>query len=210
MRTDADTGFDEYDDFNLPRFFEYLEVKFPKEHVGMTFTKDIVPTADNFVWEFTVESNIQGGPISIEWDNSYFGSGKEIYIVDLAEHRAVNMRDIDSYAFTSSPSRPFKVVYGDEEFVKNEILPGQPVLFSPFPNPFAERVTIGYTLPKAVITEGALLDIYSLQGTRVSTVDLPAQPGEGSWEWVSSQAPGMYFVRLQMGNQVVVKKIIKD
>ncbi len=211
MRPDAELAYDNYDDFNLPRFFEYLEVKFPKERVGMTYTKDVVPTANQFVWEFTVESNIAEGPIQMGWDNSYYGDVKEIYLVDLVEHRAINMRENDSYAFVAGPSRLFKVVFGDSEFVKNEVLPGQPVLFSPYPNPFVDRVTIGYTLPKEAVTQGAAVDIYSGQGVRVSTVDLPAQAGEGSWEWVSQpQTPGMYFVRLRVGDQTVVKKIIKQ
>lgn len=209
MRPDAEVDFDYYDDFNLPRFFDYLEVKFPKQRVGMTYTKDIVPTSGNFVWEFSVDSNIDESPISMRWDNTYFGTGKEIYLVDMAEHRAVNMNEVSKYSFAPSPSRPFKVVYGDVEFVKNEILPGQAVLFAPYPNPFNERVTFGYSLPKEAVTQGAAMDIYTGQGTRVSTVDLPAVPGEGNWEWVSEQAPGMYFVRLRMGDQMVVKKIIK-
>jgi hypothetical protein len=209
MRPDADVEYDTFDDFNLPRFFDYLEVKFPKERVGMTYTKDIVPTAANFVWEFSVESNIGDGPISVGWDNSYFGSGKEIFLVDLEEHRAINMIEVGKYIFSPSPSRPFEVVYGDSEFVKNEILPDQPVLFSPYPNPFTERVTIDYSLPKNVVTQGALLDIYNSQGARVSTVDLHQQPGEGSWEWVSELAPGMYFVRLRVGDQTVIRKLIK-
>lgn len=209
MHPEAAVGFDHFDDYNSPRFIEYLEVKFPKERVGMTYTKDIVPTAANFVWPFTVESNIAEGPITIGWDNSYFGSGKEIFLVDLEDHQAINMREEENYRFSASLSRPFKVVYGDAEFVQNEILPGQPVLFAPYPNPFSERVTIGYSLPKAVVTQGALLDIYNSQGARVSSMDLPAQPGEGSWEWVSQQAPGVYFSRLRVGDQIVIRKLIK-
>lgn len=209
MRPDADVEYDTFDDFNLPRFFEYLEVKFPKERVGMTYTKDIVPTAANFVWPFTVDSNIGQGPITIGWDNSYFGSGKEIFLVDLSEHRAINMGEVEKYTFSPSPSRPFEVVYGDAEFVKNEILPDQPVLFAPYPNPFSEKVSLGYSLPKDAAIHGAQLDIYNNQGARVSAVELSAEPGEGSWEWVSEQAPGLYFVRLRAGDHLVMRKLIK-
>ena len=210
MRPDAKEGFDYYDDFNGPRFIEYMEVKFPKKYVGMTYTKDVVPTNENYLWQFSVESNLREEITSLNWDNSYFGSGKEIYLVDLATQRVTNMSIESRYEFNHTASKEFRVVYGTSEYVKKEIVPNQVILFDPSPNPFTDRVTIEYSLPKEAETLGGEIEIHNILGSKISSVSTPKQSGAGKWVWESEgQAQGFYLVRLKVGDNVATKKLLK-
>ncbi len=210
MHPEAAVGFDFHDDFNLPRFFEYLEVKFPKQRVGMTYTKDIVPTSENFIWEFSVESNVGGEDISIGWDNSYFGTSKEIYLLDVAEHRIVDMRMQENYKYAAAASKEFKVIYGNPDFVKDALIPDRIVLYDPYPNPFIDRVAVEYSLPKESVTMNAEISIYNGLGANLSTISTPRESGAGKWTWAGGENPsGLYFVRVRLGDQVVTKKILK-
>ena len=210
MRPDAKEGFDYYDDFNAPRFIDYLEVRFPKKYVGMTYTKDVVPTNENHVWQFSVESNLKEEITSLNWDNSYFGSGKDIYLVDVATQRITNMNLESGYKFNHTSSKEFKVVYGSTEYAKEEIVPNNVILFDPSPNPFTDRVSIEYSLPKQAETLGGEIEIYNIIGSRISSVSLPKQSGVGKWMWEGEgQGQGFYLVRLKVGDEVVTKKLLK-
>ena len=209
MHPEAKEGFDFHDDFNSPRFIEYLEVKFPKKYVGMTYTKDVVQTSENYVWGFTVESNLKEENASLGWDNSYFGKAKEIYLLDVVLHKVTNMSLQGHYEFNRAVSKDFKVVFGNDEFVKEELLPNEIFLYDPFPNPFSDEVTIGYALPKDVNANSAEIEVYNSVGSRVSQMQT-SQPGVGNWVWKSDQqSSGLYFVRIRAGNQSITKKILK-
>ena len=210
MHREASGGFDFHDDFNLPRFIEYLEVKFPKQRVGMTYTKDIVPPSENFVWQFAVESNLKEETISIGWNNSYFGNSKEVYLLDLSEHRFVDMRAKENYNFNRVASKEFKVIYGNSDFVKMELIPHRIVLYEPYPNPFIDQVSIEYALPQESVTITAEIGIYDALGAKLSSVDAPQEAGLGKWIWEGGANPsGLYFVRIRLGDQVVTKKLLK-
>ena len=210
MHPEAKTGFDYHDDFNSPRFIEYLEVKFPKKYLGMTYAKDVVPTTENHVWLFNIETNTKEKITSVSWDNSYFGTGKEIYLLDVSEHRITDMKNESHYEFMTAATKEFKIVYGIPEFVKQELLPMVSVLYNPYPNPFTDQTTIAYALPKEAERGGAVIEIYNALGSRISSMNTPSQPGLAQWIWDSTgQTSGMYFVRLKMGDETVMKKIIK-
>ncbi len=209
MHPEAKEGFDFHDDFNSPRFLEYLEVKFPRKYLGMSYTKDVVPTAENYVWEFSVESNLKEENTSLNWDNSYFGNVKEIYLLDVKLHKVTDMRVQSHYEFSRLNSKDFKVVFGSGEFVKQELLPSKIVLYDPFPNPFVEEVSIGYALPKEVSEGPAEIEVYNSTGARIAQMQT-SEPGVGNWIWKSGQqAPGLYFIRLRAGNGSITKKVLK-
>ena len=176
----------------------------------MTYTKDVVPTSENFVWEFMIESNVKEEKTSIGWDNSYFGDRKEIYLLDVASHIITDMRGHSMYEFNTAGSREFKVVFGSAEFIKQELIPNKAILFDPYPNPSFNQVVIEYSLPKEAMNEQGELKIYNYAGEEISTMNTLNQPGNGQWVWENeTQSPGMYLVRLKIGNQLVFKKIIK-
>ena len=81
-----------------------------------------------------------------------------------------------------------------------------------YPNPFNPSTTISYRLDKPASVR---LAVYDITGRQVETlVDMPQQEGRYNVKWnagehASSQlASGMYFARLQVGDQVAVHKMI--
>ncbi len=209
MHPEAKDGFDYHDDFNAPRFLDYLEIKFPKKYAGMTYSKDVVPTRENYSWSFNVESNVQSKTAVLQWDNSTFGSGKEIYLLDVRTHKIVDMARVDHYEFSQTGSSEFKVVYGTQAFTKEELLPNGIVLHEPYPNPFLNELRIDFALPTNVARDGAQIEIFNSIGAVLSVTET-FQPGEGSLQWDGGQhSAGMYLVRLKSGSQVVTKRIIK-
>lgn len=84
-------------------------------------------------------------------------------------------------------------------------------LFPGFPNPFNSQTTIRYEIDEPGMVS---LEIYSLQGRRVKTLVREHQ-SVGIYQtcWDSTDenavpvASGVYFVRLQMGQQFQIKKI---
>jgi hypothetical protein len=210
MNQSAQDGFDYFDNFNAPRFINYLEIQHPKKYFGMTYTKDIVSTGNQYIWQFKVESNMIEQYSSLAWDNTYFGVEKEIYLLDVSTHRVINMSSVDHYEFDRSSSKEFKVIFGDTDFAKEALLPDRAVLYDPYPNPFEGKLTIEYSLPKEAARQKTTLSIFDINGSRVVNAELPAQGGLNSWVWEpNQQASGVYLVRLEMGNQIVMKKILK-
>ncbi len=211
MHPEASDALDYQDDFTNPRFMEYLEITFPKKYAGMTYTKDIVSTQENYIWQFEVESNTQANEITMSWDNTHFGNTKTIYLQDLATLRLINMNLVSTYAFDKSLSKNFKVIFGEDQFVKENSNPAQTVLFDPYPNPSQnQRVSIEYAVPEGVNGSTPSLEIFNSIGQRIVTATLSSSPGYSVWHWENEpQQSGTYFVKLKVGSQVLVKKIVK-
>jgi hypothetical protein len=66
------------------------------------------------------------------------------------------------------------------------------------PNPFSDRTTISFSLPRAA---RATLGIYSADGVRVATlVDGQLEPGEHRAVWDATGLPsGLYYCRIEAG-----------
>lgn len=211
MHPEAQLGFDQRDDFTLPRFLEYLELRVPKKHAGMQLTKDVVPTQENFAWEFTVESNMADRNTTLSWDNSYFGSDKNIYLLEEETHLITDMREKSFFNFGRATSGKFKVIFGTQEFAKEQLIPSRVILYDPYPNPFVTKVIIEYSLPEVATQKQGSIKIYNALGQEVHSMNTSLQPGTATCTWENEkETTGIYLVRLTIGDQTVVKKIIKQ
>lgn len=156
MNTSASPQYDEFDDFTLPRFINYVELNHAKKFSNIYYTKDVVPTADNFTWDFKVEARTDG-PTEITWDNSYFGvNDRQLVLWDEEESMAIDMRTTGSYYFNQRGARKFKVFYGNEKYITENALAHSVVIHSLAPNP----------------TDGDLSVLFSIPGTEQSVVEV--------------------------------------
>jgi hypothetical protein len=76
------------------------------------------------------------------------------------------------------------------------------------PNPFSEKITIGFTLSK---TEQVRLKVYNSQGLEVSTLFEGEAEKDKTYEfeWKAiNQTPGMYIIRLGSESKVETRKVI--
>lgn len=92
---------------------------------------------------------------------------------------------------------------------KQDIIPAATLLlYQNYPNPFNPATTIGFTIPSDGMTT---LKIYNTLGQEVATlVNEPLQAGEYHQAQFdgSKLSSGIYFTRLQHGNQVQLKKML--
>lgn len=97
----------------------------------------------------------------------------------------------------------FFALAGDDQ----PVLPREFALQQNFPNPFNPNTTIEFTVPN----EGdAELAIFNLAGQKVATlVSGNVSAGQHRVEWNGAVAStGVYFYRLQMGHQVLTRKML--
>ena len=91
---------------------------------------------------------------------------------------------------------------------------GIPMFFEPtfgitvFPNPTSDQVNLNYSLSSAGRID---ISLYDNIGQKLATLQVERQPpGEHSFRFMLSEYPaGIYFVRLQVGDEIVTKKIVK-
>jgi hypothetical protein len=215
MHPDADISKDEMDLVALPRFGEFAEVAVDHpEHAAKRFTRDVVPTADGYVWEVAVTSSFMGQRHELSWDNSYWGSNeKQLWLLDRVSQQVINMREQNSYSFVKEEqSRNFKLFYGDEQFISQHLYPEKITTTKAFPNPFNEHTTFNFTIPPALDRSNVQLLVYNLQGQQVAK---PAEAlfdaGFHSLRWNGTGdsgeklRPGLYIYRLiiRNGHEVV-------
>ena len=214
MRPDASLSKDRYDAMALPRLNEYLDISFQHdEYFYPWFRKDIVPSTKEYIWEFTVESNLKDEEIRLSWDNSEFGgSEKKLILFDVERQLAIDMADQQEYLSLSGESvRPFRIYYGWQGFIDEAIQPDHVMLGSAFPNPFSESVNLPFTLPNTQSSYRVRMSIRNLLGQEVKVLyDGEKAAGFNQIEWLGDDAigrkvsAGMYLYHLEVwiGEQV--------
>lgn len=200
MHRDASIGKDKYDRVTAPRMFDYLEMNFhhPEYLDGKNFSKEIVTTAVDYVYEFNVASNLKG-IANLEWDNQGFGENNiELYLFDVARQQIINMREINSYSFSSEISSQFQVYFGED--VRSRIKPTTILLGKAYPNPSNGLVTIPFTLPGKEPQYNVMIEVYDNMGRRISTImNKRLPPDFYNVQWDASDSnfkAGLYTYRL--------------
>ena len=219
MRQDADQSKDQYDHVRLPRFINYLDFNFPKpEYFAPEFSKDIVPTNGQHVWEFTVETNLSSSDIRLEWSEVSAGDHqKELWLYHKDQEVIVNMQQEQHYDFTNQGTHNFAVYYGSRGFIESELLPAKAVLTAAYPNPFTKNVTILFSLPERIDSDFVRLSVYDVMGRSIKQVwEDQYQPGFYKVVWDGTNASGnriasgTYLIRLELnGQKSIFKRVIK-
>lgn len=218
MHPSASTSKDEFDQMTPPRFFEHLEINFlRKDYFYPYFSKDIVPTQENYVWEFSVESNTEGNYKTLSWDNSAFGSEKGLVLFDIEKNIKIDMSKENAYTFELNDGKKnFKIYFGDERFLKETVLPEVATVVA-YPNPsVSEDLKFNISLPEK---SKVYLQVFNSLGQNVHDEEREFEVGFNVWSplSVSSRTPhtnGVYFYQIQIssekGTQTVNGKLVKE
>ena len=198
---------DEFDWMLPPRINGNVDVSFKREEFFYPhFTRDIVPTQQNYIWEFSVYSSMRPDIVEIEWENEYFGSSeRQLYLLDLESHRITNMREQELYAFfAEKPSRKFRVFFGDQAFIDEMLQPDRILLGHPYPNPATSAITIPFSLPQAEngseVSYNVSIRIFNSIGQRVAGFDLGKyDAGFQKWVW---NLNGQFGRRVPIGSYI--------
>lgn len=215
MHPQANEELDKFDDFNVPRFFDYLEVRHPKRFYDIAYTLDVVPTQDSYVWNFTTETNHGGNSIKLAWDNSFFGEGgQHLWLMDVETGAVWDMRKVNSVTVGYSEVHKWRMAFGDEAFVKEATLPEQNTLLAVYPNPFVKNISFDWAVNEPSHVK---LEILDLNGKPiVGLLDKSVSRGRYTTEWdgnspvAEKTAPGIYLIRFQAGNVSQYRRIVKN
>ena len=77
-----------------------------------------------------------------------------------------------------------------------------------YPNPFSDELTITWNLPGSAYTK---IEIWNSTGEKIKELfSKLLSEGKHVYNWKLNDLPsGIYFIRLQIGNEIITKKIIK-
>jgi hypothetical protein len=204
----ANVSKDAYDDITVPRFSSFLEMSFDHpEYFAPRFTRDMVPPAEAYTWTFTVAANPGNQTVRMNWEGllDKMQADKKLYLYDERSGVAVDMRRQGSYAFALDGSTPFRVLYGSEAYIRENLPIMQVHVGQPFPNPFAEQVQIPVSLPGENDTYTVRMKIYSGQGALINTVEkVTLESGIHYFTWDGADSggrrvpSGMYVYRMEI------------
>lgn len=216
MKTDALPGKDLYDKVAVPNFGFIKQVKFNFEHPEYFyphFSKDVVPVSENYIWEFRVQSNIKNELLDLSWSSPEIDEGMNIILVDLLDNKVIDMNERNSYSFSSSKDRKFKVFYGNKNFLKENIKPELVSFEKPFPNPFKDHIKFPFAVSQADQKTHILLNIYDITGRIVATpVNDHYEPGIYEEEWDGNNqngrklTPGVYIYKMIITEDKIIKE----
>jgi hypothetical protein len=211
MAKDASLSIDDFDDMTPPRFFDYLEINFARESVSKRIARDIVPTKDNFSWDFSLASN-QSGTVEMYWNNEPLTqSVNEIYLLDISRQTLVDMRQRNNYSFNARESSQFKIYYGKDL----HIAPVRTTFGNAYPNPTSGMTNIGFSLPESNgLRQSVSVELIDNMGRALETVvQGEYRPGyhEASFD-MRQMSSGLYTLRMNVsgteGKIVQVKKLV--
>jgi len=230
MDRNASVSRDHFDRMRMPRFtsgeITYMDITFEHpEYFYPYFAKDIVPSQQNYIWDFVLASNTGEKVLKLSWDNSYFGQGqRQLILFDKEKQRWVDMRNIDQYTSVSNQiDRPFQLIYGDASFVDSVLTPERILVGEIFPNPSDAKVTIPFTLvpDPAVISYHVSVDVFNMLGQHiVRLTDKPYLPGFHEIVWDGTHTDGaqvskgtyVYRFRISYNGEVLEAsgRIVRD
>ena len=205
MHENASEEYDIYDGLTMPRFFDtWLEVNHAKMAAKSPHSKDIVPPAENHVWEFTVETSDERSAMTFDWDNTWFGNNsRELYLWDNARQLGIDMRTASKYTFTRARSGSFKVIYGSSGFVREQTRVSNFVVHDAWPNPVrnGEEVTIAFSIPESTGQAPTTVAIFDMLGRTVwrSTMLLPGGYHALKWKPAAGIEEGLYLIVVTSG-----------
>jgi len=150
----------------------------------------------------------------LTWDNTLFGdNNKELFLFDVTNQVAIDMRGENRYSFTPSVSSQFRVYYGEN--LHDKVNPDVIALGQPFPNPASVKTTVPFRLPGKDASYTVSLEVYDMLGKKVATL------AEGNYKsgfynaiWNTEESDlnnGMYTVKFVVGGKssaVLNKKVI--
>ncbi|HLF33984.1 MAG TPA: hypothetical protein VI583_07090, partial [Cyclobacteriaceae bacterium] len=221
MHENAEEDMDQFDDFVLPQFMDFIDIIFPHpESRPSRFSKDIRPVSNEETWNFTVETNTPNEIARLEWDSARISNLPGNLVLQNTQNLVmVDMKTADSYEFHASNVNPFKILYGDRKYVERSILPENIFLGNPYPNPASDHVTIPVAIPDDGISYQIGLNIVDPIGNEIRNIlNGPLNPGIYKINWdcktnTGYPAPqGIYLCQITISglynNYSMIKRII--
>jgi len=207
-------GKDKFDGVSvpLPEGLGLFELAYPHPEVFADFNKEVVPTQENFTWDFDVTRSSYTDDLELTWVNNYFGENeKQLMIFDPATLQVVDMRLTNHFSISES-TKKLSVLFGGNDYIQRALDNELPWLGNAYPNPATEELTIPFRIPQNIDLMPVQIKIFNALGTEVAT-PIDQTLGKGSYEikWQPEGRTGLYIVRMTIGKAETkpMKVIIK-
>jgi len=224
----ASNEYDKYDLLEAPVIGDYVSLWINNKNWSKNkaaYTVDIRKKGeDGYSWNLLIDYSLSNPKemLTMKLDNLIkIPDNWQMYLFDLSNDIAINLKDQQFISFNpvngKTVRKSFKLVIGTDEFIQinSDDIPLVPMKFDlsqNYPNPFNASTTIIFSLPKRM---HAALKIYNILGQLVKIlVDNEMRGGIHKLIWNGKNdqdvllSSGMYFVRIEGQNQVVVKKML--
>jgi len=219
MHPEAIEGKDRHDEVLLPVPKEIIPFELSFNHPDEQYKKfsmDVIQTTDEYIWEFEVKSYGSSQAMTLTWDNKYFGDNEFNLILNhKGIEKLVDMKDVKSYTFNATGNDQFRIIFGNDAFVNNEIKPKNITLGQGYPNPFRDELTIPFSLPEGDSKYLVNISIYDLTGNMVKQLtNGDYEPGYYTVKWNSLDevgviGRGIYLIRMIInanGKSIILTK----
>jgi len=208
----------------------YIDTTPPKTlitypYVGFSFSKwdgRIEGTATDFDGSFSgigverVLVSIDSGKTWYDTNALEKGFSKWHYDFNEKSYPDLNImsKGIDSLGNEESPGPPIHII---TSILTKFDIPKDFKVFSPYPNPYyvsnrlGKPITIHFQLPKTNLIK---LIVYNIRGQEVYRVTKQFAPGYHNFYWEArsmtglSLPCGLYFIRIQLSNRIILKKVL--
>jgi hypothetical protein len=203
MHKNARDYFDELDDTNGPRFFDFVEMSVSRpEHFPYLFARDVIAPSDEHTWEVSVSASGTQN-VEMSWDPSGIALlAGELYLFDADMHAAIDMKKEHVYRFDPAQSKSFKILFGRD--ILNNVFSETPWLGQPYPNPSRGISYIPFALPGGSDQYAVKIEVFDMMGRHVSTVANDTySAGAYTSQWMVDQSPlanGLYTVRMTVND----------
>ncbi|KAA3661182.1 MAG: T9SS C-terminal target domain-containing protein, partial [Calditrichaeota bacterium] len=225
VKQSSQAGYDDHERAEPPIIGRYVSVSFlhPEwQQLTDRFSTDFrAPDLNEFVWDIDVRCNAINEIVELAFDlDSNVPQNASIYLIDEEQQRIQDLRKENHYQFVAktSGSKKLKLAVGDANFVEKTagelaLIPKDFAVMQNFPNPFNPETTLRFNLP----TDGQVrISIFNQLGQKVATPinneQLPAGYHNLIWQATGRSGKnlpsGLYFARVQFGNDVIVKKML--
>jgi hypothetical protein len=219
MHNNAKDELDKKDQFNLPRFLNYIDLKYELTANGFHVAKNIAAMHDEYTWKFDIESNMSVAGLSVKWsipDNPHFNRNNELMLWDPSAGNLVDMKRATDYKLRNSDGRNLRVIYGSLEYVNSLVNVNSLKIADPYPNPSSGIINIQYHIPKDQIKSDLVFELFDLKGRLINKFLLKTDKfGHDMFEWNLKESSkeylsGVYLLRISNERNSVNKKIIMN
>jgi hypothetical protein len=207
------TDKDKFDEVSvpLPEGLGLFEIAFPHPEVHATFNREIVPTAENYTWDFDVKRASPSACPELTWRNDFFGANeKQMILYDPITLQTIDMRTNTRYRLTER-TKNLRILFGSREYIQTGLETNFSWLGDPYPNPADKEVVVPYGISENHVGKPVKISVYNSQGIEVAApVNGLMSQGRHEVTWNSKGKPGLYFIRLNIGNATMktVKVVI--
>jgi hypothetical protein len=222
MHPESIRGFDKHDEPLLPVPYEISGFELYFTHPGEKYEKlsrDIVKSTDFYTWDFEVKKYGGSGNITLQWDNAHFGNNQyNLILIDETNDRMTDMRASDTFTFSATAIHKFKIYYGTEERLSQEILPLRLQVGEIYPNPFEDEMNIPVSLPEINDQYQVEVSLSDLNGKMVEPLSsIQLNPGyhliKCQMNETINYGAGFYVVRIIISSaqhkEILYRKVLK-